>query len=58
MENENKIIKIRDNGTLYFDIADFLTLPSVKSQIAKFMDSSIYKNLQTKKVEASESKDK
>lgn len=57
MENE-KIIKVRPNGTLYIEIADFFSLPTVKEQIARFMDSSIYKDLQKRKQEDRESKDK
>lgn len=57
MENDSKIIKVRPNGTLYIEIPDLLSLPSVKDQIAKLMNSSIYKNLQLKK-QAEDSKDK
>jgi hypothetical protein len=58
MENDSKIIKVRPNGTLYIEIPDLLNLPSVKDQIAKLMNSSIYKSLQLKKQEAEGSKDK
>ena len=58
MENVNKIIKIADNGTLYVETSEFLKLSSVKDQIARLMDSSVYKNLLDKKTEDQQEKNK
>ncbi len=49
MERVNEIIKVRDNGTLYVETSDFFNLASVKEQIARLMNSSIYKSLHEKK---------
>lgn len=49
MQHVNEIIKVRNNGTLYIETSDFFSLASVKEQIARLMDSSIYKTIQGKK---------
>jgi hypothetical protein len=58
MERVSKIIKIRDNGTLYVETNDFFNLESVKDQIAKLINSSIYKNLHDKKNDSNDPKNK
>lgn len=58
MEHVSEITKIRGNGTLYVEVSDFLNLASVKEQIARLMDSSIYKTLQQKKTEDAAQKSK